>query len=103
MIIGCVLGYFVAVTQVNQLIAPEYIAFWTSKNMPVPEPLGFAKSIISFGMLFSGIPTGLIFYSSIAKKWLTPIDNRIYYFSPLYTCWGNWFHSFCHLQRSYSA
>lgn len=74
MIIGCVLGYFVAVTQVNQLIAPEYIAFWTSKNMPVPEPLGFAKSIISFGMLFSGIPTGLIFYSSIAKKWLTPID-----------------------------
>ena len=47
MIIGCVLGYFVTVTQVNQLIAPEYIAFWTSKNMPVPEPLGFAKSIIS--------------------------------------------------------
>lgn len=73
LIIGCILGYFVAANQINQLSDPEYIAFWTNKNMPIPEPLGYTKSIISFALLFSGIPTGLIFYSSISKKWLTPI------------------------------
>ena len=45
--------------------------------MPIPEPLGYTKSIISFALLFSGIPTGLIFYSSISKKWLTPIAPKI--------------------------
>ena len=30
LIIGCVLGYFVALNQMNQLSDPEYIAFWTS-------------------------------------------------------------------------
>ncbi len=53
LIIGCVLGYFVALNQMNQLSDPEYIAFWTSqKNMSVPEPLGFTRSILSFGLLF---------------------------------------------------
>ena len=36
LIIGCVLGYFVALNQMNQLSDPEYIAFWTSQNMSVP-------------------------------------------------------------------
>ena len=60
LILGCVIGYFVAVTQMKQVNDPEYIAFWASQDMPVPEPIGFPRSIISFGMLFSGIPAGLI-------------------------------------------
>ena len=48
LIIGSVLGYFVAVNQINQLSDPEYIVFWSNNNMPVPEPLGYTKSIISF-------------------------------------------------------
>lgn len=90
-VIGCVLGYFVAVTQVNQLSDPEYIEFWANKNVAVPEPLGFARSIISFGFLFSGIPTGLIFYGNIAKKWLTPIAPKIiigFITFPIYTLVG---------------
>ena len=46
LIIGCVLGYFAALNQMNQLSDPEYIAFWTSQNMSVPEPLGFTRSIL---------------------------------------------------------
>ena len=91
LIIGCVLGYFVAANQINQLSNPEYIAFWTNNNMPVPEPLGYTKSIISFALLFSGIPTGLIFYRNISKKWLTPIAPKIIIgiiAFPIYTCIG---------------
>ena len=91
LIIGCVLGYFVALNQMNQLSDPEYIAFWTSQNMSVPEPLGFTRSILSFGLLFAGIPTGLMFYSGIVKKWLTPIAPKIiigFVTFPIYTLAG---------------
>ena len=91
LIIGCVLGYFVAANQINQLSNPEYIAFWTNNNMPVPEPLGYTKSIISFALLFSGIPTGAIFYNSISKKWMTPLAPKIIIgiiTFPMYTCIG---------------
>ena len=54
LIIGCVLGYFVALNQMNQLSDPEYIAFWTSQNMSVPEPLGFTRSILSFATVYKG-------------------------------------------------
>lgn len=90
-VIGCILGYFTAVNQINQLNDPEYIAFWANNSMPIPEPLGYAKSIISFALLFSGIPTGLIFYNSISKKWLTPIAPKIIIgviTFPIYTCIG---------------
>lgn len=92
LIIGCVLGYFVALNQMNQLSDPEYIAFWTSQNMSVPEPLGFTRSILSFGLLFAGIPTGLIFYSGLVKKWLTPIAPKIiigFVTFPIYTLKDN--------------
>ena len=88
---GCVFGYFVAVTQENQLQDPAYIAFWTSQNMPVPEPGGFAKNIVAMGLLFSGIPTGLIFFRHIAEKWLTSAAPKIcigFLTFPIYTCIG---------------
>ena len=34
LILGCVIGYFVAVTQMKQVNDPEYIAFWASQDMP---------------------------------------------------------------------
>lgn len=58
LILGCVIGCFVAVTQMKQVSDPEYIAFWASQNMQVPEPIGFPRSIISFGMLFPGYLRG---------------------------------------------
>ena len=90
-IIGCVLGYFVAVHQINLLSDPAYIASLPSQNMAIPEPLGFTRSILSFGFLFSGIPTGLIFYRGIVKKWLTPIAPKIiigFVTFPIYTLAG---------------
>lgn len=91
LILGCVIGYFVAVTQMKQVSDPEYFAFWASQDMPVPEPIGFPRSIISFGMLFSGIPAGLIFFSHIAKKWLTSAAPKIiigFLTWPIYTLAG---------------
>lgn len=91
LLLGCAIGYFVAVTQLNQVSDPEYIAFWESQNMSVPEPIGFPRSIISFGMLFAGIPTGLIFFSNIVKKWLTPVAPKIiigFLTWPIYTLVG---------------
>ena len=91
LILGCVIGYFVAVTQMKQVSDPEYIAFWASQNMQVPEPIGFSRSIISFGMLFSGIPAGLIFFSYIAKKWLTSAAPKMiigFLTWPVYTLAG---------------
>ena len=90
-IIGCVLGYFVAVHQINLLSDPAYIASLASQNMAIPEPLGFTRSILSFGLLFAGIPTGLIFYSSLVNKWLTPIAPKIiigFVTFPIYTLAG---------------
>ena len=76
-LIGGMLGYFVVTNQMNQMSDPEYIAFWASQNMAAPEPLGYTRGILSFGLLFSGIPTGLMLYCGIVRKWLTPIAPKM--------------------------
>lgn len=76
-LIGGMLGYFVVTNQMNQMSDPEYIALWASQNMAVPEPLGYTRGILSFGLLFSGIPTGLMLYCGIVRKWLTPIAPKM--------------------------
>ncbi|WP_069988271.1 hypothetical protein [Massilioclostridium coli] len=78
LIIGCVIGYFFAVNQINQFKNPDFIALLASHNMPVPEPVDITMSITLFGWLFSGIATGIIFYLNISKKWLTPIAPKIF-------------------------
>lgn len=91
LLLGCVIGYFVAVTQAKQVINPEYIAFWMEQNMSVPEPISFSRSILSFGLLFSGIPTGLFLFSGIAKKWFTADAPKIvigFITFPIYTLAG---------------
>ena len=91
LLIGCILGCFVAAAQISQFNDPEYIALWADKNMPVPEPLGYAKCMISFALLFSGIPTGLIFYKNLSKRWLTAAAPKIIIgviAFPIYSCIG---------------
>ena len=47
--------------------------------------------VIAFGLLFSGIPTGLIFYAHMMQKWLTPAAPKImigFIAFPVYTLAG---------------
>lgn len=76
-IVGGIIGYAVATTQTGQLSDPEYIAFWTSKNMTVPEPIGYVRGVAGFGLLMGGIPTGLILFNHIIRKCLTPTAPKI--------------------------
>ena len=69
MLIGVVIGYCVAQTQQSQLSDPEYIKFWTDNNMPLPEPISYLHAIIGFLMIFGGIPTGIIGYRYVLKKY----------------------------------
>lgn len=78
LIIGCVIGYFFAVNQINQFKNPDFISLLASHNMPLPEPIDITMSIMLFGWLFSGIATGIIFYLNISKKWLTPIAPKTF-------------------------
>lgn len=77
LMIGCAVGYFFSVSLINQLKDPEFTALLASHNMSVPEPPEVIESVIAFGWLFAGIATGIIFYNSIAQKWLTPVAPRI--------------------------
>ncbi len=77
LLLGCVVGYFAAITQAEKLRDPAIMALWEVQNMPVPEPITVPRSVISFGLLFSGIPTGLFFYRHIAASWLTPMAPKI--------------------------
>lgn len=91
LIAGCIAGYLLALYQTGQCSDPAFIAFWTSQNMPVPEPVGVLHGVIAFGLLFSGIPTGLIFYAHMMQKWLTPAAPKImigFIAFPIYTLAG---------------
>lgn len=59
--------------------------------MTVPQPIGIVPCTILFGLLFSGIPTGLIFFSHIARKWFTMLAPKIiiaFITFPIYTLVG---------------
>lgn len=77
LILGFEAGYLLEITQKNLLNDPSYIEIWTSNNMPVPETPGFAKSIVLCGLLFSGVPTGFIFYIGIANNFTSSIVTKI--------------------------
>ena len=76
-IAGSFLGFLAAETQANQLSAPEYTALFTSHNMPVPETMDPVHIIAGMGLLFSGTPTGLMFFQNLSKKWLTSTAPKI--------------------------
>lgn len=72
LIVGCIIGYFFAIYQINQYKDPAFMELLASHNMSTSEPIGLTKSIINFGCLLAGIATGGIFYNSIAKKMVNP-------------------------------
>ena len=91
LIIGCVIGYFLAIYQIHQFNDPEFIALFAHKNMTVPQPIGIVPCTILFGLLFSGIPTGLIFFSHIVRNWLTVLAPKViigFITFPIYTLAG---------------
>lgn len=95
MIVGAAIGYYVVQTQQSQLTDPEYIKFWSDKNMHLPEPIPYKNAVIGFLLLFGGIPTGIIGYSYLVKKYvrLNCIAKPLFAFIsvvlfPLYTVIG---------------
>ena len=38
--------------------------------MPLPEPIPYKNAVIGFLLLFGGIPTGIIGYSYLVKKYV---------------------------------
>ena len=54
LILGCVIGYFVAVTQMKQVNDPEYIAFWASQDMPVRNRSDFRGASFRLECFFPG-------------------------------------------------
>ena len=95
MILGAAIGYYVVQTQQSQLTDPEYIKFWSDKNMHFPEPIPYKNAVIGFLLLFGGIPTGIIGYSYLVKKYvrLNCIAKPLFAFIsvmlfPLYTVIG---------------
>ena len=38
LLIGCLLGYFVSVTQAREQEDPSYLAYFEEHDLPVPEP-----------------------------------------------------------------
>lgn len=68
LLIGCLLGYFVSVTQDKEQDDPSYLAYFEEHGLPVPEPAEPLNNIIGTGLLLAGIPTGLILFQRIADK-----------------------------------
>lgn len=68
LLIGCLLGYFVSVTQAREQNDPAYLAYFEEHGLPVPEPAEPRNNIIGAGLLLAGVPTGLMLYRHIAGK-----------------------------------
>ena len=68
LLIGCLLGYFVSVTQAREQDDPAYLAYFEEHDLPVPEPAEPLNNIIGAGLLLAGVPTGLMLYQRIADK-----------------------------------
>ena len=65
LLFGCLLGYFVTVTQAREQDDPAYLAFFEERGLPVPEPAEPGNNIIGVGLLLGGVPTGLMLYQYI--------------------------------------
>ncbi len=69
LLIGCLLGYFVSVTQAREQDDPAYLAYFEEHDLPVPEPAEPLNNIAGAGLLLAGVPTGLMLYRHIGGKW----------------------------------
>ena len=91
LLVGCLLGYFVSVTQAREQNDPSYLAYFEEHDLPVPEPAEPVNNIISAGLLMAGIPTGLMLYQYIADKWGLYAGRRLLIgivTFPIYTLFG---------------
>ena len=52
LIIGCAIGYFLAIYQIHQFNDPEFIALLAHKNMTVPQPIGIVPCTILLACFF---------------------------------------------------
>ncbi len=77
LLIGCLLGYFVSVTQAREQEDPAYLAYFEEHDLPVPEPAEPLNNIIGAGLLLAGVPTGLMLYQRIADKWRIYAGRRL--------------------------
>ena len=68
LLIGCLLGYCVSVTQAREQDDPSYLAYFEEHALPVPQPAEPLNNIIGTGLLLAGIPTGLMLFQRIADK-----------------------------------
>lgn len=69
LLIGCLLGYFVSVTQAGEQNDPDYLAYFEEHGLPVPEPAEPRNNIIGAGLLLAGVPTGLMLYQYLTERW----------------------------------
>lgn len=91
LLIGCILGYFVSVTQAREQEDPAYLAYFEEHGLPVPEPTEPLNNIIGAGLLLAGVPTGLMFYQHIADRWRLYAGRRLLLGAitfPIYTLLG---------------
>ena len=58
LLLGCLLGCFVTVTQAGEQNDPAYLAFFAERGLPVPEPAEPGNNIIGAGLLLAGSPRG---------------------------------------------
>ena len=65
LLFGCLLGYFVTVTQAREQDDPAYLAFFEERGLPVPEPAEPGNNIIGAGLLL-GVWAGSL--SSLGKS-----------------------------------
>ena len=77
LLLGCLLGYFVTVTQAGGRMTRPILPFFAGQGLPVPEPAEPESNIISAGLLLGGIPQGLILYQHIADKWRIHAGRRL--------------------------
>lgn len=68
LLIGCLLGYFVSVTQAGEQNDPDYPAYFEEHGLPVPEPAEPRNNIIGAGLLLAGVPTGLMLYQYLTES-----------------------------------
>ncbi|MBS7219592.1 MAG: hypothetical protein KH028_09295 [Oscillospiraceae bacterium] len=91
LLIGCLLGYFVSVTQAKEQDDSSYLAYFEEHGLPVPEPAEPLNNIIGAGLLLAGIPTGLMLYQCIADRFRLYAKRRILIgiiTFPIYTLFG---------------
>lgn len=95
LLLGCLLGYFVTVTQAGEQNDPAYLAFFAERGLPVPEPAEPENNIIGAGLLLGGDPHGADALSAYRGQVEDPCgtkapagDHCVSHLHPARCAWG---------------